>query len=185
MREDGDLIPRPRSLAAIKADPTLAGDLSGALIRRVRRAPSWRTRAFHNRAQPIRCGVRETVLPALRIAGGGSGGASRRDAAADDLPAWTSRDPFPRNRLISAPGQQASDRYSSSRSSQCRPSPDPLIPTFVLCWAEAFSRRGNHASGTPIVRPSDRSTRSVSASKRTALSRSGHAMPLVQEFAVL
>ncbi|MGH6925852.1 MAG: type II toxin-antitoxin system HicB family antitoxin [Propylenella sp.] len=35
MRADGDAIPKPRSIEAIKADPEFADDLEGALIRRV------------------------------------------------------------------------------------------------------------------------------------------------------
>jgi len=35
LREDGDPIPKPRGIEAIKADPELANDLQGAVIRRV------------------------------------------------------------------------------------------------------------------------------------------------------
>ena len=35
MRADGDKIPQPRSVEAIKADPDLADDLIGALIRQI------------------------------------------------------------------------------------------------------------------------------------------------------
>jgi predicted RNase H-like HicB family nuclease len=35
MRADGDTIPRPRGIEAIKADPRLADDIEGAIIRRV------------------------------------------------------------------------------------------------------------------------------------------------------
>jgi hypothetical protein len=54
---------------------------------------------------------------------------------------------------------------SSSRASQCRPK--RLIST---CWRStgvARNSRGNHASGTPSVRPSVNSTHMVYSSKRT------------------
>ena len=35
MREDGDAIPEPRSIDAIRADPELADDLRDAVIRRI------------------------------------------------------------------------------------------------------------------------------------------------------
>src|SRR6185437_11376229 len=65
------------------------------------------------------------------------------------------------------PASRPAIEMSSSRSSQCRPM--RLISTRCLASALAFKRRGNHARGTPNVRPSDSSTHIVCSSKRTAV----------------
>ncbi len=52
---------------------------------------------------------------------------------------------------------------SSSRASQCRPM--RLISTCSRSVGVARNSRGNHASGTPSVRPSVNSTHMVSSSK--------------------
>src|SRR5690606_9371174 len=52
---------------------------------------------------------------------------------------------------------------------QCKPRPDGLMMKSARSSALARIRRGNHASGAPIVRPSARSTHKVSSSQRTAL----------------
>src|ERR1035437_3984777 len=56
---------------------------------------------------------------------------------------------------------------SSSKASQC--SPFLLNSTCARCSGAASSKRGNHASGAAMVRPSDRLTHRVSSSNRTAL----------------
>ena len=58
---------------------------------------------------------------------------------------------------------------SSSRSSQCRPRRESSTCSRA-CFV-ALSRRGNHASGTPMVRPSVRPTHIVYSSKRTAVGK--------------
>src|SRR4029077_10457251 len=65
------------------------------------------------------------------------------------------------------PASRPAIEISSSRSSQCRPT--RLISTRVRASGLACKRRGNHASGTPKVRPSVKSTHIVCSSKRTAV----------------
>ena len=57
-------------------------------------------------------------------------------------------------------------------SGQWIPYPPPATFQFALCRGVAWSSRGYHASGTIIVRPSRRSTRSESLVHRTSLTRS-------------
>jgi len=64
---------------------------------------------------------------------------------------------------------------SSSSSSQC--SPRLLMDTWSRCSAEPCSKRGNQASGTPRVRPSESSTHMLSWSKRTALALTEELIP--------
>jgi hypothetical protein len=66
------------------------------------------------------------------------------------------------------PASRPSTEMSSSRSSQCRPFPVTLIRHCPRCAGVACSNRGNHAIGTPIVRPSCSSTHIVTSSNRTA-----------------
>jgi len=40
MRADGDVLPKPRSIAAVKADPHLADDLEGAVVETIEPAAS-------------------------------------------------------------------------------------------------------------------------------------------------
>ena len=65
------------------------------------------------------------------------------------------------------PASRPATEMSSSSSSQCRPR--RLNSTRSRAAAVACSRRGNHASGTPSVRPSVSSTHIVCSSKRTAV----------------
>src|SRR5580704_1638996 len=65
------------------------------------------------------------------------------------------------------PARRPAIEISSSRSSQC--SPTRLISTRARASELACKRRGNHASGTPKVRPSVKSTHIVCSSKRTAV----------------
>lgn len=64
---------------------------------------------------------------------------------------------------------------SSSSSSQWRPR--LLIVTCSRYAGVPCSRRGNHASGTPRVRPSDNSTHMLSWSKRTLLAFAEELIP--------
>src|SRR3954468_10172255 len=75
------------------------------------------------------------------------------------------------------PARRPATEMSSSSASQCR----PRRPNSTCSrWAGvACNRRGNHASGTPSVRPSDSSTHIVSVSKRTVVAEM--VMPGFQE----
>src|ERR1700677_455990 len=64
---------------------------------------------------------------------------------------------------------------SSSSASQCRPS--RLILTCLRCFAVPRIKRGNHASGTPIVRPSVRSTHMQSESNLTRFALTEELIP--------
>src|SRR5580698_10644572 len=65
------------------------------------------------------------------------------------------------------PASKPAIEISSSRSSQCKPT--RLISTRARASGLACKRRGNHASGTPKVRPSVKSTHIVCSSKRTVV----------------
>src|SRR5580692_7760538 len=65
------------------------------------------------------------------------------------------------------PASRPAIEISSSRSSQCRPT--RLISTRARASVLACKSRGNHANGTPKVRPSVKSTHIVCSSKRTAV----------------
>ena len=73
---------------------------------------------------------------------------------------------------------------SSSKSGQWMPSPRPMKRQ----WLRSCCRRGNHASGAVMVRPSDNSTNNVSAVTRKsspAASRSSSSkvfIPFSQQF---
>src|SRR5579863_1198451 len=68
---------------------------------------------------------------------------------------------------------------SSPRSSQCRPR--VLLTTCSRCACEPRNRRGNHASGTPSVRPSDNSIQKLSSSNRTLLALTKELIPGPQD----
>src|ERR1700730_6923457 len=70
-------------------------------------------------------------------------------------------------RLVTSPrpANSSGTEISSSISSQCRPT--RVSSTRARCAGLASRRRGNHASGTPSVRPSLSSTHIVCASKCT------------------
>jgi NYN domain len=65
------------------------------------------------------------------------------------------------------PASKPATDMSSFNASQCKPL--LLSSTFALCSGAASSRRGNQASGSAIVRPSDKLTHKVSSSKRIDL----------------
>src|SRR5262245_26836646 len=58
----------------------------------------------------------------------------------------------------SAPASSPATDRSSSSSGQCKPMPPPPISQRERCSAVAANRRGNHASGTPMIRPSIKCT---------------------------
>src|SRR6266568_9270487 len=64
---------------------------------------------------------------------------------------------------------------SSSTASQCR----PRLPILTCSSSSVVHRSslGNHANGTPIVRPSLRSTHMLSASKRTRVALTEELIP--------
>src|SRR6185437_3894661 len=62
-----------------------------------------------------------------------------------------------------SPASSPATEMSSSSASQCRPR--LLIRTCAHCSAVPCSKRGNHASGTPMIRPSLRSTHMLASSK--------------------
>src|SRR5260370_31444862 len=64
---------------------------------------------------------------------------------------------------------------SSSSASQCRPR--LLILTCSRCSVVACRSRGNQASGTPIIRPSLRSTHMLSGSKCTRVALTEEFIP--------
>lgn len=61
------------------------------------------------------------------------------------------------------PASNPAMAMSSSSAAQCKPR--ALIRTILRCAGEPCSSRGNQASGTPNVRPSDSSTHKVSRSQ--------------------
>jgi len=73
--------------------------------------------------------------------------------------------------LSPTPSSRAGTDISSSRSSQCRPVPPPLITHFARSAGAASRRRGKYASGTPSLRPSAKSTHMVSSSNLTCFAR--------------
>ena len=73
--------------------------------------------------------------------------------------AWLSPDGFPANR--------PSTLISSSRSSQWMPTPRPIRRQRFRSADDACDKRGYHPSGTEILRPSLRSTLSVSSETAT------------------
>ena len=77
-----------------------------------------------------------------------------------------------------SPESMPSMERSSSSASQCRPK--GLMVTAARCCGVAFRRRGNPATGTPRVRPSDRPTHIVSSSNRTSVAEV--VMPCVVDF---
>src|SRR5271170_588227 len=64
---------------------------------------------------------------------------------------------------------------SSSRASQWRP--QLVIPSCWRCSGVLCRSRGNHASGTPRVQPSLRSTHILSGSKRTRVALTEEFIP--------
>src|SRR5262249_6220519 len=66
------------------------------------------------------------------------------------------------------PAIRPSTLMSSSISGQCIPSPRPMNRHALRSLLEAFTSRGNHASGTEIDRPSLRSTVNVSSLTATS-----------------
>lgn len=82
-------------------------------------------------------------------------------AAADDLP-----------RGAGAPLSRPAVLISSSISGQWIPNPPPALLQLARCAGVACRRRGYHAKGTMIVRPSNRSTLSESSVTRTSFTRS-------------
>jgi hypothetical protein len=87
------------------------------------------------------------------------------DRFASHLPsdAWLSPDGFPVNRF--------STLISSSRSSQWMPAPRPTNRQRLRSAVDACDKRGYHASGTETLRPSLRSTESVSSDIVTFFNR--------------
>ena len=73
------------------------------------------------------------------------------------------------------PASSPATETSSSSASQCRPR--LLKRTCCRSSGVARSRRGNHASGTPIVRPSLNSTHIQSASNRTCFALTEELIP--------
>ena len=69
---------------------------------------------------------------------------------------------------------------SSSRASQCRPR--LLMRTWSRCSGVLCRSRGNHARGTPMMRPSLRSTHMLSASKWTRVGRMFTCVASAEEF---
>jgi hypothetical protein len=63
------------------------------------------------------------------------------------------------------PASRPAIEISSSMASQCRPT--RVSSTWLRSTGVARNNRGNHASGTPSVRPSVNSTHIVCSSKRT------------------
>jgi hypothetical protein len=61
------------------------------------------------------------------------------------------------------PARRPSTLMSSSRSGQWMPTPLPIRRHRLRSWRVPWTRRGYHASGTTTVRPSARSTASLSA----------------------
>jgi hypothetical protein len=85
----------------------------------------------------------------------------RDDRFANHLPneAWLSPDGLPANR--------PSTLISSSSSSQWMPTPRPIRRQRFRSDDDACDKRGYHASGTEMLRPSLRSTQSVSSETAT------------------
>ena len=71
-----------------------------------------------------------------------------------------------------APRKRPRVLRSSSMSGQWIPYPAPAMRQFARCSDVACSRRGYHAKGTVMVRPSKRSTLIASSVTRTSLTRS-------------
>ena len=69
--------------------------------------------------------------------------------------------------LVTASFQEASDRDVLVDVFPMQP--EAADPTAARCLGVAFRRRGNQAQGTPIVRPSDKSTHIELSSKLTAV----------------
>ena len=69
------------------------------------------------------------------------------------------------------PAMRSGTLRSSSRSGQCSATPSPKISTCVHSCGVPCHSRGNHMSGTIIVRPSTRSITSDSWSTRTPVAR--------------
>ena len=74
-----------------------------------------------------------------------------------------------------SPARSPAMEISSSKASQCRPR--PLILTCFRCLAVPRSKRGNHASGTPMVRPSLNSTHMQSGSNLTRFALTEELIP--------
>jgi hypothetical protein len=73
------------------------------------------------------------------------------------------------------PARRPAIEMSSSKDSQC--SPRLLILTCSRCSAELWRSRGNHASGTPMTRPSLKSTHMLSGSKCTRVALAEKLIP--------
>src|SRR5258706_2819986 len=129
-------------------------------------------RAFLSTAAAL--GDRAQVHGRIRNAGKSAtrpdGGVRRREVEGSDL------GPYPLARMDSgaagAPRNRPSVLRSSSTSGQWMPYPALLVCQFRRCSGVASRSLGYQTRGTTIVRPSRRSTASVSSVKRTSLTLS-------------
>jgi hypothetical protein len=80
-------------------------------------------------------------------------------------------------RLVWSPRPESRPSMEMSSSSDSQWRPRLLMRSCSRCSAVAWSKRGNQASGTPITRPSLRSTHMLSASKCTRVALTEEFIP--------